>query len=126
MQVKRKSYIKPFEKVLAMLELEAITHTKNVQQTGDDFYKVQTDTTEDVLLHRLAYWESAGEDVLKNTTQVLLENTSNLESDYIQLDFFQQTEKNLRQSRILRYGVHDLHEYLSREQLPEFARDQVI
>ena len=111
MQVKRKSYIKPFEKVLAMLELEAITHTKNVQQTGDDFYKVQTDTTEDVLLHRLAYWESAGEDVLKNTTQVLLENTSNLESDYIQLDFFQQTEKNLRQSRILRYGVHDLHEY---------------
>ena len=69
MQVKRKSYIKPFEKVLAMLELEAITHTKNVQQTGDDFYKVQTDTTEDVLLHRLAYWESAGEDVLKNTTQ---------------------------------------------------------
>lgn len=111
MHVKRKSYIKPFEKVLAMLELKAITHTQNVQQIGDDFYEVQTDTTEDVLLHRLAYWESVGEDMLKNTTQVVLENTSSLEGDCIQLDLFQQTERNLRQARVLRYGVHDLHEY---------------
>lgn len=111
MHVKRKSYIKPFEKVLAMLELEAVTHTQNIRQTGEDFYEVQTDTAEDVLLHRLAYWESAGEDVLKNTTQVVLENTSSLEGDCIQLSLFQQTEQNLRQARVLRYGVHDLHEY---------------
>lgn len=106
-----KSYIKPFEKVLAVMELRSLTGIEDIEISDTPEYIIDSDVPEEVLIDNLAYWETVGENPKKKTRQVLLENTYKGEESYRQLSLFSENEMNIRQTRLLRYGLHDIHEY---------------
>lgn len=111
MKLKMKSYIKPFEKVLAVMELRSLTGIEDIEISDTPEYIIDSDVPEEVLIDNLAYWETVGENPKKKTRQVLLENTYRGEESYRQLSLFSENEMNIRQTRLLRYGLHDIHEY---------------
>ena len=111
MKIRMKSYIKPFEKVLAVMELERMAGIDNLQVQDGSLYDIETDTSQEELQNNLAYWEAVGEDKFQSTRQVLLENTYRGEEPYGQLELFGETGGSTRQTRVLRYGLHDIHEY---------------
>jgi len=108
--LKRKSYIQPFEAVLANAELkglQGVPFSKTFfEHIAEDTIVLSPDIDQEELINRLAYWEAIStiSDVFP-TKQVLLElsGTRNFRG-------FDKTE-NLPKRRVLRYGAHDLHEY---------------
>ncbi len=110
MITKMKSYIKPFEKELALLELKEKTDSGNIKSIEGGLYSVQANVSEERLREDLAYWESVGETELKYTVQIELESTYG-GKEAVLMDAPFQEEFRVRQGRVLRYGVHDIHEY---------------
>lgn len=115
-----KGYIQPFEKVLALRELRAMSASEprevSVEGVGP-LFEFEPLAATGHLASRLAYWEQievGGAVVL--TTQSLRESTVNLVRNGIDLPTlrtllpFQDTIP-LPNRRCLRYGTHGLHEY---------------
>ena len=54
MILKMKSYIKPFERVLALMELKSLTGITDIAEQDDDIYMIDTDISQEILLNNLA------------------------------------------------------------------------
>lgn len=117
-----KPYIQPFERVLAVRELQAVLGrgvASQLNENENSCYCVEAQTAADYLAERLVYWEKiiAGNDEYL-TNQVLLEATACVVlngttlSDLADLVPFRNTnDVPVPRRRMLRYGVHGLHEY---------------
>jgi site-specific DNA-methyltransferase (cytosine-N4-specific) len=115
-----KSYIQPFERKLALRELEVLAHDTPRPMPSIEgespCFRVKTGATVRVLARELAFWEAVCEERTLTTTQSLRESTVNvvrngisLEALASQLPFKQDVP--LPNRRCLRYGTHGLHEY---------------
>lgn len=113
---KLKTYIQPFERVLANNEILSLMHGKTIIENGtfaQDTVTIQNtaDLNIEFLQKRLSYWERVGEDDKTfPTLQTILEMspddlnvTNDILTDY--------SYEELPRRRILRYGTHDIHEY---------------
>lgn len=121
-----KSYIQPFERNLALKELEALTDAVPTPETAvnlpaDSFvYRVITTQSPAYLADRLTYWEHLYPDgnpfTHQLTRQVKREATTHLVKNGITPEQLQavlpfQKEMTLPNRRNLRYGPHGIHEY---------------
>jgi site-specific DNA-methyltransferase (cytosine-N4-specific) len=118
-----KAYIQPFEQVLAIKELEALSGaTVHTSGNGPETvtYRVETEHAPEFLADRLTYWEKIyTNNPLSNgffTRQVKREATANLARNGISLerlqDYFSSNEDiAVPNRRNLRYGSHGIHEY---------------
>jgi SAM-dependent methyltransferase len=119
-----KSYIQPFERILALKELEALASALPVPQnsnTDNSVYSVVTQHSPVDLAARLAYWEQIGLisenqfsgiitcQARREATSHLVKNGSRLEQLREQLPFSDKIP--LPRHRNLRYGTHGIHEY---------------
>lgn len=118
-----KSYIQPFERVLAFKELEALAGSNPLPIKGNELnslnFSVQSKFSQKELANRLAYWERVynGNELDHIVTkQVRVEATTTLlKKDNYPLDFqdllpFNGNVPKLNR-RNLRYGPHGIHEY---------------
>lgn len=120
-QCRLKSYIQPFERVLALQELEAIAEaspTPNGTSGRDETeFVVETTKPAQSLAERLAYWEVvATRSTSFVTSQALRESTVNVVRNGIDLAALKlllpfEGEIPLPNRRCLRYGTHGIHEY---------------
>ena len=99
-----KPYLQPFEQKLAMRELLALLNSGDEVVRDLGLYVVRTTKSEECLRHHLTYWRRVGRSRLEPTVQETLEFTQNGLSQTNE-------RKNLHNTRRLRYGPHDLHEY---------------
>ncbi|MBW2367916.1 MAG: hypothetical protein JRH15_08520 [Deltaproteobacteria bacterium] len=120
-----KAYIQPFERVLALKELQALSRSEPESSDGNDklgngetVFKIQTDIHPAFLLENLTYWESVGEDdfTFRLTRQVKREATVNLVRNGIKPNILKKSlpfkhEAPLPNRRVLRYASHGIHEY---------------
>lgn len=107
-----KSYIQPFERVLAIRELTQLAGTTPVQR-GEHVWEVSANRP--LAMNRLAYWEAvAGKDE-RSTEQALLESTANTVRNGVPIAdlhaMLPLTSRLPVNRRVLRYGVHGIHEY---------------
>jgi site-specific DNA-methyltransferase (cytosine-N4-specific) len=122
-----KPYIQPFERALALQELQALAKGSPCPIPADGasgeqealVFQVQTDLSAAYLASRLTYWQTvgvAGDGAPVVTRQVRREATSNLVRNGIsplqltELLPFKQSVP-LPNHRNLRYGPHGIHEY---------------
>jgi DNA modification methylase len=116
-----KDYIQPFERLLALQELEAIAETtpqeaKKTPRKGIDF-EVATSHSAASIAERLAYWEVVStKSTAITSAQSLREATVNVVRNGIDLDELRgllpfKDEIPLPNRRCLRYGTHGIHEY---------------
>lgn len=121
LQVRMKSYIQPFERVLALRELQILAGVQPrplglLEETSLDF-EIASPRTQADLVQRLAYWETVEQErCLVITDQSLRESTMNLARSNIAIKALRQQlpfQKRipLPNRRCLRYGTHGLHEY---------------
>ena len=123
LRVRMKSYIQPFERELALRELQAVSVSGTnprflglFEETSMDFEFRSTRTLSD-LVERLAYWETVEQgsrtvvtsQSLRESTVNLVRNGTALEALRQQLPF--QSDVPLPNRRCLRYGTHGIHEY---------------
>lgn len=120
---KMKPYIQPFERVLALKELQALSscHPRAVNGVVEGksvVFEVNTEVPADFLVENLTYWESVGEDDshLLLTRQVKRESTVGLVRNGINTRALEKIlpfkyEAPLPNRRVLRYGSHGIHEY---------------
>lgn len=116
-----KSYIQPFERSLALQELQAVSGAapKDIQQLPDSSaeYAVHTAVRADTIASRLSYWESVSSgDRALLTVQSLRESTVNVVRNGIDLAALKRLlpfddDIPLPNRRCLRYGTHGIHEY---------------
>lgn len=114
-----KSYIQPFEKQLALRELETQSHFTPILVENDNSnvsYRITTNVNPRCLLDSLAYWESITNHKVNLTIQVLREATVNIARNGIPLQQISEkfpflTDVPLPNRRHLRYGPHGIHEY---------------
>lgn len=119
-----KSYIQPFEKVLALKELEACAGAypvmREMSDEKEDVYLVTTTKSLDHLAERLTYWEriklEGNETDETITLQVRREATTHLVRNGIKPSEIEEVlpfEEDivLPNRRNLRYGSHGIHEY---------------
>lgn len=111
MKLKMKSYIRPFEKKLGIMELMQIANVADISYCEDGIYDLDIDISENILVNSLAYWETVGDSPAHNTVQTIMESTYGGEKLYKQRSLFEDDQINTRRTRILRYGLHDIHEY---------------
>lgn len=119
-QCRMKAYIQPFERKLALLEMEALTGATPrpvmTRQANGLYYEVPTLIAPDSLANALAYWETVAGTETRYTTQVLREATMNTARNgaspnaMAQLVLFER-DISLPNRRCLRYGPHGIHEY---------------
>lgn len=131
---KMKGYIQPFERRLALLELEAVARALPAPEPGlrDEslVYRVLTQQSPDHLADSLTYWETVTLPTAAHgcyTRQVLREATPGLVRNGIALAQlqallpFKGQEMPLPNRRVLRYGPHGAHEYRGKF-FPQLAR----
>lgn len=117
-----KPYIQPFERLLAMSEMEALTGSTPtvVSRNRPTEYRVTTEVSPTFLAARLAYWEhvASADFTGRYTNQSRKEATSALAQNGVALrdigSFFPvngELSVSLPRRRCLRYGPHGLHEY---------------
>jgi DNA modification methylase len=114
-----KSYIQPFERKLALAELEALTGQipePRVDEGNALDYIVSTDLHATELAQKLAYWESVRDTHTILTTQALREATINVVRNGVAVEQIEwlvtlNTSSSLPNRRALRYGPHGIHEY---------------
>lgn len=116
-----KPYIQPFERILALQELEMVSGgTPQLQcQLAPTLvrYEVSSCTPSSVLLGRLAYWESVADPSPRWTRQLLREATTALaRNGHAPADLpgclpFHPQSVPTPNRRCLRYGPHGLHDY---------------
>lgn len=112
-----KPYIQPFERKLALLELEQLTNAKAYQYRDDpNCFVVNTSVSSDYPLGKLAYWESIKDTKVSWTKQLKREATTRLIRNGINpwelinlLPFT--NDIPIPNRRCLRYGPHNIHEY---------------
>lgn len=114
--LERKSYIQPFECLLANAELRGLLGHNGDNHLFDalagPYIQVARDTDTSVLVKRLAYWEKViCEGVATIPRQVLFELSDDTDIDISALLEGNIPETELPKRRKLRYGPHDLHEY---------------
>lgn len=103
-KLEMKPYLQPFERLLAMRELQALLDSDDTVTEVHGYHLATTKKSVDFLRLRLTYWQRLGRTGFKTTTQTTLEFTQNGFSAG-------QEKKPLHNARRLRYGTHDLHEY---------------
>jgi DNA modification methylase len=130
---KMKGYIQPFERRLALMELESLADTAATPEPSllDEplSYQLLTSRSQEDLADRLTYWESVGPegDYGRYTRQVRRESTANVVRNGItplQLRSLLPFETNsvpVPNRRTLRYGPHGAHEYRGKF-FPQLAR----
>jgi site-specific DNA-methyltransferase (cytosine-N4-specific) len=99
-----KPYLQPFEKLLAIKELQSLigNDANIIEEHG--YYLVDSAVEEELLLNKLTFWQRLGRKSLVPTLQKTLELT--------QSGYKKTKEVNeLHNARRLRYGPHDVHEY---------------
>jgi len=119
-----KSYIQPFERILAQLELEAVAGAVPTPEASGDMqpvtYAVSTDCPSSRLVNRLAYWERVHEKGNSSagqlTRQVRWEATVQLARNGLTPTRVQAlapfvADLPIPNHRALRYGPHGIHEY---------------
>lgn len=119
-----KSYIQPFERVLAVKELEALAGNAPIARSDQDNesldYTIVSSKPYSYLANRLTYWEFIAPETeiapILLTRQVHREATTNLVRNGISSEELQsllpfQGEVPLENRRNLRYGPHGIHEY---------------
>lgn len=121
LRVRMKPYIQPFERVLAIQELQAVggpdlRHLGLFEETSIDF-ELSSPRTQSDLAGRLAYWETVEHETHRVVTeQSLREWTVNLVRNGVALSTLRKQlsfkdEILLPNRRCLRYGTHGIHEY---------------
>ena len=115
-----KGYIQPFERVLAMRELQALAQGPVIPLDGDDTtaLRFQVDPSNDAnaLRSALAYWESVGRrtDLTEQVKREATVSSARRSKDIDQLSL-ETTQTplppKLPARRCLRYATHGLHEY---------------
>lgn len=118
-----KPYIQPFERILALAELQALAGgevlpTGSKPNPGEEF-AVESLRPPKELARKLSYWESVVGGSRHFTLQVLREATVNaarnglpIEEIQVKLPFpGQEQSVPLPNRRCLRYGTHGIHEY---------------
>lgn len=123
-----KSYIQPFEKILALKELQNLAVCNPFNEISclyrdsidpdEVMFKINTDVSPDFLIENLTYWEAIGEDdfSLRLTRQVRREATVSLVRNGIKPKILQKSlpfkhDVPLPNRRVLRYASHGIHEY---------------
>ena len=118
-----KSYIQPFERILALKELHILSgaepKTYPEHDNKSNTYLVDSEVSLDFLLQRLTYWETLGLDMKtrRHTRQVCVEATSNKNGrssngHYQRQELFPHFDvAAVPNRRVLRYGPHGIHEY---------------
>ncbi len=115
-----KPYIQPFERQLALRELEALSGNtpRQVPNLLDDpeCFRVCSHVPPKVLARELAFWEVICGEKSLMTTQSLRESTVNVVRNGIALEELSKllpfrNSVPLPNRRCLRYGSHGLHEY---------------
>ncbi len=110
MKLKMKPYIKPFEKILGIMELKSLAGIEDIDFCEDGTYDLDISISDTALIRSLAYWETVGDSSVHATVQVMMESTYNGERQS-ERSLCDESGINLRKTRILRYGLHDIHEY---------------
>src|ERR1039458_9325076 len=113
-----KPYIQPFERTLALAELNALAHTSPVpidkQAEHPVLFSVPPVVKAAVLVRHLAYWEVIEAAQPCFTTQVLRERTATVVRNGVPTKDIPQLLRDsivLPNRRCLRYGTHGIHEY---------------
>ena len=118
--VRMKSYIQPFEKYLARLELSAILEDNDLVEKESDSGVVEVvfNTTKSIqkIADKLTYWETIKGAEAYYTLQSLRESTVNVARNGISFDELSALlpfsgEVLLPNRRCLRYATHGIHEY---------------
>jgi DNA modification methylase len=112
-----KPYIQPFERKLAIRELQQLSGVDVVENSTDiNCFTVYSNTNTEYLIDKLSYWESIEEDDKSWTKQLKREATTGLLRNGIKpseltsvLPF--KDDIPIPNRRCLRYGPHDAHEY---------------
>ena len=130
---KMKGYIQPFERRLALMELESLANTAATPEPSllDEplNYQLLTTRSADDLANKLTYWETVGPegDYGRYTRQVRREATANVVRNGItplqlrSLLPFNAETLPVPNRRTLRYGSHGAHEYRGKF-FPQLAR----
>ena len=133
MTCRMKRYIQPFERRLALMELESLADTTATPEPSllDEplGYQLATSRSLDDLADRLTYWETVGpvDDYGRYTRQVRREATVNVVRNGIaplqlrSLLPFKADALPVPNRRTLRYGPHGAHEYRGKF-FPQLAR----
>lgn len=117
---KIKEYIQPFERQLALQELEALTKGPVVPINGDadsaSIFSISPTSDTEILRTALAYWHSVGNGVERLTTQVRGEATAKIARANAKTieeaeNIGELVSRNLPNHRSLRYATHGIHEY---------------
>lgn len=99
-----KRYIQPFERILALHELEMLAGKAYIIESSDtsgDVFTVETEVTATDLATLTTYWESFEDVAIHISKQVIREQSYVGKNDNGQL----------KKRRFLRYGPHGIHEY---------------
>lgn len=99
-----KPYLQPFEKLLAIKELQSLIGDNVPIQEEQGYYLVNANIDAEYLLANLTFWQRLGKKFMIPTLQKTLELTQNGSGKLNKQD-------DLHNARRLRYGPHDLHEY---------------
>ena len=117
-----KPYIQPFERRLAVAELETLSGgsvrpIELIPNTAEEF-EVQSSTSSlATLASKLAYWEAVIDGSRHLTIQTLREATVNIARNGVALEEiqsrlpFREGDVPVPNRRCLRYGTHGIHEY---------------
>jgi len=129
-----KAYIQPFERQLALMELESVAGAVPLPVPGLLYepivYSVRTSQSLDYLADTLTYWETVGPAAATNgryTRQIRREATVNVVRNGISparlqaLLPFDGKAIPIPNRRVLRYGTHGVHEYRGKF-FPQLAR----
>ncbi len=115
-----KDYIQPFERYLAIEELQGLTMGKAVPIDGSwekaSLFRVTGSVDVEVLRGDLAYWEAVGIGTPRITAQLRGEATSIIARNGISLDDLPRIVPEILDNkrpnkRCLRYATHGVHEY---------------
>ena len=115
-----KPYIQPFERHLALAELEALGQSRASPVGGPaelaSVFNIRTGVDPRTLISRLAYWECVEDGFRFFTRQVKTEATVNVVRNGIAFEEIRRClpfngALPLPNRRCLRYGTHGLHEY---------------
>ena len=111
-----KPYIQPFERQLALWEVEGLTGSLPVSTEPRQLEFVAKHGHVRVLTERLAYWEAVDSGPCRLTRQVLLEATTNVVRNGVSFAEIRarvpfSNTAPVPNRRALRFGVHGIHEY---------------
>lgn len=119
-QLKIKGFIQPFERQLALLELQALTAARPSAVDGDmktaSIFEVAGDFDPVLLGESLSYWRAISTNKAVLTRQIRAEATSIVAGNGMDVDVIRDKTRELvpgklPNRRCLRYASHGLHEY---------------